>query len=320
MENQEFKKLLKFNGDNSKAVGMFIINQLLTLVTLGIYYPWAKATTLKYTYGESEYLGTRFEFHGTGKEMFIGFLKAIGVIILFYALMGGAVWVGIKTSMAVAYLIIAVAYIGFLLLIPAAIHGSNKYRLSRSSWRGIHFGYRGDLKEFTKLFLKEMFLTIVTIGIYASWFHVSMRKYVLGHTRFGNVEFKFIGIASELFVIRLKGIILTILTLGIYGFWYMKDVIAYEVNNTKIVQGEKEISIRSTLTGGDIFVMFVTNYLIIIFTLGIGFGIALNRIMRVTYSNIEFDSEIDTNNLVQTEEEYKDAAGDDMLSMLDISI
>ncbi len=317
MENATFKKSLTFHGDHGKAVGMVIINYILTLITLGFYYPWAKASYLQYVYGESEYIDTRFVFHGTGKEMFIGFLKAIGVLILlvgFFALMMAS---GVGILMVIGGLVF---YAALFIIMPLAIHGSNKYRLSRTSWRGIHFGYRGDLKEFVKLFLKEIVLVLLTFGIYSSWFHVTMRKYILGHTRFGNIEFKFVGRGNDLFIIKLKGIILSVLTLGIYSFWYMKDRVAFEVNNTKVVQGANEISIRSTLTAGQIFAMFFVNYLIIIFTFGIGFGVALNRFMRTVYSNIEFDNEIDATNLFQTEDEYKDASGDDMASMLDISI
>ena len=42
--------------------------------------------------------------------------------------------------------------------------------------------------------------------------------------------------------------------------------------------------------------------------------------MRTVMENIEFDNEIDADSLVQTEAEYKDASGDDLAGMLDISI
>ena len=317
MENTSFKKLLKFNGDHGQLVGLRIINNLLTAITLGIYYPWARAAYLKYIYGETEYLGTRFVFHGTGKEMFIGFIKVMGIVIGLYVLLLLSV---LSQVAAITILGILIFYIAILVLIPIAIHGSNKYRLSRTSWRGIHFGYRGNLKEFVKLYLVEILLTAITLGIYGSWMHVKVNKYIKSHTRFGNIEFSFEGDGTDLFLIKLKGFFLTILTLGIYSFWYYKNLIAFELNNTKIIQNGKQISIRSTMTAGQIFGLLITNYLIIIFTLGIGTGIAINRIMRKVMSNIEFDNEIDVNALVQTEDEYKNAAGDDLADMLDISI
>ncbi len=317
MENTSFKKLMKFNGDHGQLVGLRIINNLLTAITLGIYYPWARAAYLQYIYGETEYMGTRFVFHGTGKEMFIGFIKAIGIIVGLYIFM----LICFFSQVAViAILGVIVFYIAILVIIPIAIHGSNKYRLSRTSWRGIHFGYRGILGEFLKMYLVEILLTAVTFGIYSSWMHVKVNKYIKSHIRFGNIEFSFEGEGTDLFLIKLKGAFLTILTLGIYSFWYYKELVAFELNHTKIIQNGKQINIRSSITAGQIFSLLITNYLIIIFTLGIGTGIAINRVMRTAMENIEFDTEIDSNTLVQTEDEYKNAAGDDLANMLDISI
>lgn len=317
MENTAFKKLLKFNGDHGQLIGLRILNNILTALTLGIYYPWARAAYLKYVYGETEYLGTRFVFHGTGKEMFIGFIKAVGVIVGLYVFL----LLCVLSKVAVLAVIgVLVFYIAIFLLIPIAIHGSNKYRLSRTSWRGIHFGYRGDLKEFIKLYVVQVLLTIITFGIYGSWMQVKVTKYIMQHTRFGNIEFNFVGEGANLFVIKLKGVFLMILTLGIYSFWYYKELLAFEVDSTKVMQNGKEINIRSTMSAGQIFGLIFTNYLIIVFTLGIGTGIAINRALRTMMENIAFDSEIEANTLEQTEAEYKNAAGDDLAGMLDISV
>jgi hypothetical protein len=43
-------------------------------------------------------------------------------------------------------------------------------------------------------------------------------------------------------------------------------------------------------------------------------------VLRVAFENIAFDSEIDPDAILQTEEEYKDATGDDLAGFLDISI
>jgi uncharacterized membrane protein YjgN (DUF898 family) len=317
MEETTWKKLLKFNGSHGELVGLRIVNNILTAITLGFYYPWAKVSILKYLYSETEYMSTRFVFHGTGKEVFKGFIKAV---LIFGALYGFLIYSVSTHQQFMLYLGMIVFYIGFFLLIPLAIHGSYRYRLSRTSWRGIHFGYRGNLKEFYKLYMKNIFLTVITFGFYSSWMQVNVNKYVRGNIRFGNIEFKYDANGTDLFIINLKGIILTILTLGIYSFWYYKELIAFEVNNIKMNQNGKEIPLKSTLTAGQIFSMIITNYLIIIFTFGIGTGIAINRALRVAFENIEFESEIDADAILQTEEDYKDATGDDLAGFLDISI
>jgi uncharacterized membrane protein YjgN (DUF898 family) len=51
--------------------------------------------------------------------------------------------------------------------------------MSRTSWRGVRFGYRGDRNEFVKLFLNGFYT--VTLGIYGSWFKMNLRSYVLSN-------------------------------------------------------------------------------------------------------------------------------------------
>ena len=64
---------LEFHGKGSEFFSIMIVNWLLTLVTLGLYYPWARAKKLRYIYGQTELNNERFHFAGTGKEMFKGF-------------------------------------------------------------------------------------------------------------------------------------------------------------------------------------------------------------------------------------------------------
>jgi uncharacterized membrane protein YjgN (DUF898 family) len=317
MENNTWKKSLKFHGSHSELVGLRIINNILKALTFGFYYPWAKVAELKYMYKETEYLNSRFVFHGTGKEVFKGFIKAILFFVVLYAFLIFCISTHDKTLL---YIGLAVFYLGFIALIPLAIHGTLRYRLSRTSWRGIHFGYRGNLKEFYGIYLKNIFLTVISLGIYSSWMRVEVNKYTRGNVRFGNVQFSFVGRGIDLFLINLKGIFFSFLTFGIYSFWFYKNRLMFEVNNTKMIQDGKEISLRSTLSAGAIFKMLIINYLIVIFTLGIGTGIVINRVARVLFQNIEFEEDIDADAILQTEGEYKDASGDDLASMLDISI
>ena len=100
-ETREFRKLLKFEGDHSTLVGLRILNNILKAITLGLYYPWARASVLDYMYGETEYMGTRFVFHGTGKEMFRGFIKAVGILVSLYVFV---IICGLTGSMTIFYL------------------------------------------------------------------------------------------------------------------------------------------------------------------------------------------------------------------------
>ncbi len=70
---------LAFFGKGSEFFKIQIVNAILTILTLGLYYPWAKEKTLKYLYSKNTFEATPFVFSGTGKEMFRGFIKAIAI-------------------------------------------------------------------------------------------------------------------------------------------------------------------------------------------------------------------------------------------------
>ena len=109
---------LEFHGKGSDFFGIIIVNWLLTLVTLGFYYPWAKANTLQYLYGETSLHGDRFAFHGTGKEMFKGFIKAIVLFGALYAVLFLFFYLEMPLVGALLF------YAGIIAILPLAIHGS----------------------------------------------------------------------------------------------------------------------------------------------------------------------------------------------------
>ena len=303
---------LGFKGEGGAYFGIVIVNMILTFLTLGLYYPWAKAKQLQFLYGATEFENSRFEFHGTGKEMFKGFIKAVLIMVIIY---GGFI-AAIYLKMPIAAIIWF--YIGILLLIPIAIHGSYKYRMSRTSWRGIRFGYRGKRGEFFGLFFKELFFTIVSLGLYGAWFSMNIRNYVLSNIRFGNAEFRYRGRGSDYFLINIKGYFFTILTLGIYMFWWQKELFNYYINQLSLHHNDQEIRFRSTATGGDFAGLMIVNFFLLIITLGIGYPWILTRTLKFVFSKIEMTGNIDIDQLVQTESAYTDATGEDISDMLDL--
>jgi uncharacterized membrane protein YjgN (DUF898 family) len=307
---------LKFSGEASKLFVILLVNFFFTIITVGLYYPWAKAKLLQYFYSETEFHGSRFVFHGTGKEMFRGYIK---VFILFVVLFGSIKvfeLLGEPTLLVIATIIF---YLAFLSLIPLAIHGVMRYRLSRTSWRGIHFGYRGNLKELYIIYIKGILFTILTLGFYYPWMTVSLRKYVLAHTRFGNIEFKFVGEGSELLGVHISGIFLSIITIYIYVPWYLISIKNFEMNNMKVIQNGQSFPVQSTMRGGSFFGLNFANFFILLFTLGLGMPIVIIRNMKYHLSNIHFNNMIDMDAIVQTEADYKDATGEDLSDALDLN-
>ena len=304
---------LSFHGQGKAYFGIIIVNWLLTIVTLGFYFPWAKAKNLKYLYGSTALENDRFAFHGTGREMFVGFIKAIVIFGLIYGILA------LFMYLEMPVLGVLLFYFTFIAILPVAVHGSYRYRFSRTSWRGIRFGYRGDRNELVVNFFQWIFFTIITLGIYGAWMVMKLRNYLMSHVRAGNVEFKYKGVGSKYFILNLKGYLLSIITLGIYSFWWYKDLFAYYVDNLSLHKDGQQIKMKSIATVGDIFKMVMGNLLIVIFTLGLGYAWAVTRTMNFMVSNIKLQGDMDLTNIQQTEDDYNDATGDDMTGFLDIN-
>lgn len=137
----------------------------LTVIPLGVYYFGTKVRARKSLWSESEFEGDRFAYHGTGKELLIGFLKAVLMFSLPLFLLGLAQALLAPTPVLHIALTLLL-YSAILLLIPYAIVGARRYRLSRTSWRDIRFAFRRRALEFITLFVGGSLLSSITLGLY----------------------------------------------------------------------------------------------------------------------------------------------------------
>ena len=308
---------LEFKGSGVELLGITLYNTIITSFTLGLYYPWARVARLKFLYQNSYLNNTPFVFSGTGKELFKGFIKFFAYIIIFY---GGFIAAFIHNDP----IIIGVVYFVFLgslfFIIPLAIHGALRYRLSRTSWRGIHFGYRGNRAKLIGDYIIGSILSTVTLGIYQSWFTNNLRTYIIGNIRFGSIYFGYEGDGGELFWINFKGLVLSILTLGIYYFWYQAEYMNYFVKNTYLEHDGKRHELDANFEGSEYFGLLIVNLFLTLFTFGFGAPFATVRLAKFIINNISIPQELDFEKIAQTEDEYLDATGEDVIDYLDIGI
>src|ERR1700730_5174402 len=72
---------LHFTGRGAEYFGIWIVNLLLTIVTLGIYSAWARVRRLQYFYRHTEVAGSSFDFHGSPIRILIGRVVALVMLI-----------------------------------------------------------------------------------------------------------------------------------------------------------------------------------------------------------------------------------------------
>ena len=109
-----------FHGMGGTLLGMHVVNVCLTLVTLGGYHFWAKAKIRRYLFSQTSFAGDRFVYHGTGKELYEGFLKAMLVFGIPYFFLS-ATHTFLELPQWIDVLLQAMAGLVFFLYVPVAI-------------------------------------------------------------------------------------------------------------------------------------------------------------------------------------------------------
>lgn len=348
---QEKKNTLKFVGRGSELFAIDLVNALLTIVTLGFYYPWAKARKLKYVYQHSELAGSRFDFLGTGKEIFRGFIKAVLILFpvyLFFVLLSfyvdqlaeNEVFLGV-----VVVLLVLLVFVGLPLFIAYAIFGTFRYRLARSSWRGILCGFDTDRGSFIRTFLKAFYFLfgvyIVLIGlvvammviekyngetdsvasgvwamtlmmplsiltVYAdTWYKNKLYSITLGNVCLGDLHVRYTGRVLPLFIILILGSLLMPLTLGIYYFWYKKKLYNFLIDNLELEQMGNSFKLESKITAGKVFRLEMGNLLLLVITLGFGYPWVYCRVAHFIANNVVLPEGVNLDAIKQTETEFK---------------
>lgn len=128
-------KSLKFEGSGREYFKIWIVNVLLTIVTLGFYYPWAKVRNRRYFYANSILNDRNFEYHATGKQLFIGFLVAMTLFIVYVVIQ--------QVSPIGSLMLIGALFIA----IPWLIWRSMMFNMRMTSFSNVRFDFAGQLRD-----------------------------------------------------------------------------------------------------------------------------------------------------------------------------
>ena len=124
---------VEFTGSGSEYFRIWLVNLLLSAVTLSLYWPFAKARKLAYFHGNTRVGEQALGFHGNPWKMLRGHV----LILLF-----GIVY-GISSRYSPTTALVAITC--FALLWPALWRASLQFRLGNTSWRGLRFAFDGSL-------------------------------------------------------------------------------------------------------------------------------------------------------------------------------
>lgn len=182
---------LRFTGSGREYFGIWIVNLLLTILTLGIYSAWAKVRRLQYFYRHTELAGSSFDFHGSPTRILIGRAIAVGMLVAY------------NFSVRLHSLVTIVIFVALAVVMPVLLRNSFRFRLYNTSWRGTRFHFRGGVRSAYRVFLLNGFLTIITLYGMAPFMHQRLKAYQHGNSWFGRTQFSFHARAGQFYLIYL---------------------------------------------------------------------------------------------------------------------
>ena len=167
---------LSFSGSAGEYFRIWIVNLCLTIVTLGIYSPWAKVRRNKYLYGHSHLAGASFDYHANPVAILKGRLIAVGMLALYLV---SAALVPVF-SLAIGALI--------ALAVPWLLVRSRMFAMRNTSYRNVRFRFRPVYAQAYKVIVGYLLLTIITLGIAYPWARYQRSKLIVDNTSYGTLD------------------------------------------------------------------------------------------------------------------------------------
>jgi uncharacterized membrane protein YjgN (DUF898 family) len=173
------EEAFEFTATGGEYFRIWIVNTLLTIVTLGIYSAWAKVRRNQYFYASTRLAGGGFEYHAQPGAILKGRIVA--------AMLFGGYNIALKVSPTAGLCMLAL----LMAVMPWLIWKSLQFALHNSSYRGIRFGFDGSAKEAYFHYLVLPVLGIFTLGLLYPFVHQRIKRFQHTRSRHGSLPFSF---------------------------------------------------------------------------------------------------------------------------------
>ena len=198
-----------FTGLAGEYFKIWIVNVLLTVVTLGIYAAWAKVRKKRYFYANTQLAGHAFEYLADPKRLLIGNL-VVGVGFLIYSASSS---IGPQVQLPLALVVMAA--------VPWLIARSFLFNARNSAWRGLRFGFAGRYGGAAKVFILWPMLLPFTMGLIWPLIAKKRRQWIVKRHRFGTTPFEFNAETGHYYAIYLKALLFFLPLLVAYVLFFI---------------------------------------------------------------------------------------------------
>jgi len=186
---------LDFAGDRRSFLRLIARGAGLELVTLGFYRFWLATDMRRHLWANTVIDGDAAEYTGRARELLIGFLIALAILVPIY-LLYFLVSVEVEHMQALASIPLVASFYVFG---QFAIYRARRYRLTRTVWRGVRLWMDGSGWIYAWWASVWLLLVIVTLGIAMPWRAAALERYKMEHSWYGDLQGRFEGRGWEFF-------------------------------------------------------------------------------------------------------------------------
>lgn len=315
-----------FHGEGFEFFRIWIVNILLSIVTLGIYSAWAKVRTQRYFYGNTQLDGSSFDYLADPLKILKGRVIAFACLVI-YSVAG-------EFSMVLGMLM------GLLLLValPWIIVRGLSFRNSNSAWRGVRFGFDGSYGGAAMAFLVWPLLGALTLGILMPLAMHKQQRFIAGSSRYGTSCFELavgarpfymiflamlgIGVAAGVLVAALSGLS-PVLASAVGALTYLLLFAFFNVKFTNLVYGSLVLGdnrLAAQYQLGSYVVLMLVNMLGMALTLGLFYPWAKVRNARYAAEHMALVAGDDLDGFVAARRQEVSALGGEFADMFDVGL
>ncbi len=299
------KSAFQFHGNWVDFAKIALVNLLLTIITLGFYRFWATTREREYLWSQTQFIDERFEWVGTGKELFIGFIIIAFLFLIPFSLLYFFATIINPLAAGIVY-IIGLLFVFYF--VGLAKYRMLRYRLSRTYWHGIRGGSDDKGFRFGLTYMIKTTLGFLPLGLANPWATCELWNERWEKLSFGPNDFQSHASYNSVFGTYLLS----------YIFFPFTWVYQARLRRT-LIDGLRleKLEFAFTASTFDWIGLIIVDVLIVLGTLGIGLIFIPYRHWQFYINHLEAYGEVNLDALTQSQT-AKEKHGEGLLDAFDV--
>jgi uncharacterized membrane protein YjgN (DUF898 family) len=312
---------VQFHGTGGEYFKIWIVNILLAIITLGIYSAWAKVRNHRYFYSNTQIGNGSFEYTADPLAILKGRIIAVLFLLLF------------NYSATVLPVLYGVLFLVLLGVMPWLINRSMAFRNRNTVYRNLRFGFDGDYPGALKAYILWPIAGVLSVGLLMPYAIFRQKHYLVANSRYGTSNFVPGFSAREIYGVAIRAVLLLLLALVLFivpfigpllGLALYLVVFAYFTANigNVVYNGSRLLNhgFESTLQTRELALIYLTNWLLLLFTLGLAMPWVRVRLARYRAAHLLLLVDGSLDNFIAAEEKQVNALGEEMGEAFDFDI